>query len=807
MESLKRDLRYALRTLLRSPGYTAVAVLTLALGLGATTAIYSVVDAVVLSPLPFEGSERLVALWEVRDGRRMPVSPGNFSDWRERAETLDSLALVDLVSFNLAAGDAPERLRGGKVSSDFFRVLRAEPELGRTFLPDEDRPGEGAVAVLGHDLWQRRFGGDDEVIGRRVLLDGVPYTVVGVMGERFEFPYLGDVQEIWVPRPVTPAERALSGRWFRSSGAIARLDPGVTIDRANEELGRIAADLAASYPEANAGWSVEAVSLQEQAVRGAGRNLFLLLGAVSVLLLVALANVASMSLARETVRQREVALRVALGAGRGALARQLVTESVVLALAGGAAGLALAALGVRLLALAPSSVPRLSEVAIDGRIALFAVALSIGAGIVLALTPILRLLRLRFYDALKAGGGRTGAGKGQEWARNLLLVAESALVLVLLVAGGLMIRGFVRLAQEDPGFEHRGRIAAEVLLPRERYPERHLVQSFFERVEDEVARAPGVAVAGVSSALPMVPTSAATLGFVHEGEPVDLSNVPSAGFEVVTPGYFEAAGVPLVRGRLIEPSDVADSAQVLVINETMARRFWPDEDPLGRRIQIRDPEGPWVEVVGIVGDVKHGGLGQEARPVMYQPLRQMAIDRTAFSVIAVAAGDAAPESLAGVLRRAVRQADADQAAEVKTLTAVIDASLARERFNLLLLNLFAGVALVLGAVGIFGVVSYTVSQRRRQIGIRMALGAQRRDVFRWITARALAPVAAGAALGVGLALSLSRLLASLIYEVSPTDPAVYAGIVCALLAVALAASFLPARRATRIDPLQALRDE
>lgn len=804
--SWTRDLRYAARTLRRSPAYAAVAALTLGLGLGATIAIWTVVDAVVLSPLPFEAPDRLVVVWETRHGQRFPVSPANFADWRERTRTFDSLAAVDLVSFNLAAGDRPERLSGARVSADFFRVLRAEPAVGRVFLPGEDRPGEAGVAVLAHDVWRRQFGADPDAVGRRVLLDGAPFTVVGVMPADFEFPYLGDRQDVWVPRPIRDEERSAEGRGFRSVGVIGRLEPGATVAAASDELARQAAGLAAEYPLTNEGWSAEAVGLYEQAVRGAGRNLWFLLGAVAVLLLVALANVANMALAREAARQREVALRVALGGGRGDLVRQLVSEGVVLALAGGVLGLGLAALGLRLLELAPAGLPRASEIALGPRAAVFALGLSLVVGVALGLVPALRLARLHVATALISGGARTGAGSGQEWLRSALLAAETALVLVLLVGGGLMVRGFVRLAGVDPGFASEGRIAAEVILPRERFPERHLIRGFFERVEEEVARHPRVREVGLVSSLPMVPTSALSLGFVQEGKPVDLSAVPQTGYDVVSPGYFRAAGVPLVRGRLLDPSDTADSTPVVVINETMARRFWPGEEAVGRRLQILDPSEPWLEVVGIVGDVRHNGLGLEARPAMYQPLAQMQVDRTAFAVIAQAEG-AAPETLGDDLRRAVWRVDRDQAVEIRTLAAVVDASLAGQRFNLLLLNLFAGVALTLGAVGVFGVVSYTVTQRRRQIGIRMALGAQRRDVFRWVTLRALAPVAAGAGLGIVLALSLSRVLARLVYEISPTDPATYAGIVAVLLLVALAATLVPARRATRVDPLVALREE
>lgn len=806
MNGLLRDVRYAFRSLRGSPAFTLVAVLTLALGIGATTAIFSVVNAVLLRPLPFAEPEELMVLWETKQGRRWPVAVGNFADWRERAESFSSMALADLQPAHLTGGAVPLEVSSARVTPTFFDLLRIEPTQGRGFAPDEDRPGRERVAVLSHAFWRDRLGGDPALVGETLRLDDQPYQVIGVLPEGFRFPYLGERIDLWVPRVVRPEELSPDGRGNRSVGVIARLADGTSLRRAGEEMERVAAGLAEEHPVMNGGWSVEVVPLYQQAVRNSGQMLWFLLAAVGALLLVALANVTNLWLARSSGRRREVALRVALGAGRAQVVRQLVVEAVVLALVAGGAGLLLAAAGTRALELLAPALPRLQEVGLDLRVLGFALAMSLAVGVALGLAPVLRALRGNHYEALKEGGPKASAGKRAQWVGNLLLVAESALVVVLLVWGGLMLRGFDRLTGEDPGFAVADRVAVRVNLPRVRYPEDHQAQSLFRRLEERMERLPGVRGVGLVSSLPLIP-GGIQLGFVETGRPVDdPSQVPLAGFDVVTPGYFETAGIPLLRGRLPSAGDREGAAPVVVINQAMAQRHWPDDDPLGRRLQIRDPNGPWVEIVGVVGDVRHQGLDDEPRPAMYQPLAQMAIPRRTMEAVVWAE----PERTAALLprlREAVWALDRDLPVEVRSLERVLADSVGQERFQMLLLGLFGVVALLLGAIGVYGVVSYFVSQQRQPTGIRLALGARRADILRWVTLRGLTPVVVGLALGVAVALALGEVVSSRIYEVSPADPLTFGAIALILLVVAVVAILVPARRATRVDPAISLRGE
>lgn len=806
MNDFVRDLRYVFRVLWKNPAFTAVAVLTLALGIGATASIFTVVNAVILQPMPFEDSEELVVLWETHKARQWPVSPGNFADWRDDSESFQQMVLADLKPFSVTGEGPPLRVQGARVTVDFFDMLRRRAAAGRLFQPSDDTPGQDKVVVLSHGLWQRRFGGKEDLVGQTLRLDDVPYEVIGITPRDFEFPYLGEAQELWVPLVIGERERR-EGREVRSMGAIGRIKPGLSVEQAEQELESVARRLEEEHPVSNEGWGVDLVSLYKQAVRDSGKALMLLLGAVAFLLFIALVNVANLMMARNTVRQRETSLRVALGAGRGTIARQLMTESTVMGLIAGLLGLGIAFVTTRLLLIFnPGDIPRLAEAQVNGPVILFALGVSLAVGLVLGLVPVLGLARLDHYACLKEGGGKATGSRRSNWVRNSLLTLETALVLVLLMAGGLMIQGFQRLLQEDPGFDPEDRFAVEVPLLPAKYPDIPQKRQFFEQLEERLEGLPGVRKVGLVSTLPLSPTSALSLGFVEEGKPVDLANVPQVGYDVATPGFFEAAGIPLVSGRLFDERDREASTDVLLVNETMAKRFWPGESPLGKRIQIRDPQGPWVEIVGVVGDVKHQGLGSDPRPAMYQPLGQMAVNRrTMQAVVWSAPGQEA--SLANAVRQAGWQIDPTQTMEVRLLEDLTRDSLKKQRFNMLLLVFFSVIALILGAVGIYGVVSYTVSQLRRQIGIRTALGAQKQDVFQWIGVRGMKPVLAGIAAGAVAALLLGNVIARILYEVSPTDPTTLAAVSLILLFVAAIAIYFPARRATRVDPLVVLKAE
>ncbi len=807
MKSWTREFGYAVRTLRKNPGYAVVAIATLAIAMGATTALFTVVSAVLLRPLPYPDSASLVALWEFKDGQPRPVNAGNFADWRERARSFSSMAVVDLMSFNLSGEGSPERVRGARVSAAFFSLLGTAPLHGRTLEAGDERPGQEHVVVLGHRLWQRHFNGDPQVVGHVVRLDDVPHTIVGVMPRGFDFPYLGDLQDLWTPRLISEQERSEAGRRIRRLAAVARLAPGVSFEAAASELAAVAQQLEKEHPVANAGWSARVTDLYKQAVKRSQGTLLLLQGAVGLLLLIAVANVVNLTLARNTVRQREIALRVALGAGRSQVIRQLVTESTVLSLAAGALGLAFSTMFTRLLLrLEPGKISRLDEVTVDWRVFGFALLVSLVCGLVLGLVPGLAVFRLKAYEALKQGGGKSTGGRSHRWLRNLLLTFETALVLVLLVGGGLMLAGFQRLLTLDPGFETKDRAALHLVLPRQKFPDRAQIATFLLHLEERLRAIPGVRAVGVGTTIPLALEGGLTLGFVHEGKPADPSNVPLAGFDVVSPDYFRALGMQLVRGRLFDSRDQAGGLGVLVINETMAKRFWPGEEALGKRVQIRDPQGPWVEVVGIVGDVHYQDLIAEPRPAMYQPYTQMAITWPGADLV-VEAEPGQMATLAPLLRKAVWEIDGDQAVDLRTLEQVERLSLARQRFQMVLLGLFALVALVLAALGIYGVVSYAVSQDRQQIGLRMALGAQREEILRWAAIRGLLPVFAGIVLGIAAALALSGLVGKLIRGVSATDPMVFALVALLLLAVAAVATYVPARRATRVDPLIALRQD
>ncbi|HEX7049883.1 MAG TPA: ABC transporter permease [Longimicrobiales bacterium] len=815
MDTLLQDIRYALRTLRRAPGFTAVAVLTLALGIGANTAIFSVVNGVLLHPLPYPEPDRLVGVYQLWQGDRAVMTPANFRDVRQQATgadgtsspVLEEMAPYYRSDFTLTGSGDPVRLQGVEVGAGFFDVLGVAPVLGRTFRPDENEPGRTRVAILSHRLWQQRFGAEPEIIGRVIRLDGNPYEVVGVMPEGFSFPAERDV---WTPIEYDAEFMSENSRgaWYLS--VVGRLAPGVSEEQAASRVAAIGRRLEKAYPQVNTNVGMTVLSLHDAMVGDVRTALWVLLGAVGFVLLIACANVANLLLARAASREGELAVRAALGAGRGRLIRQLLTESLILGALGGAAGLLLAVWGTGfLVALQPRNVPRLDEVTVDGTVIAFTAAIALLTGLLFGLVPALQTARTELAATLREGGRGALAAKGSARVRNALVVAEMALAVILLAGAGLLINSFARLQRVDPGFRAEGALAFRLSLPGVAYNEESARAAFYDRLIERLEALPGVRSAGAIMALPLSGFSF-TFTFNVEGrEPAQPGSDQSLQTRVVTPGYFRTMGIPLLRGRAFTAQDRADAPQVVLISESAVRRYFPDEDPIGRRITLgwgRGPGRPNVGgvIVGVVGDVKQFELAEEQSAVVYVPHAQVPVGGMTLVVRTAVP----PLTLAGAVRREVGALDADlPIAELRTLEQLVARSISQPRFYMLLLAVFAGVALALAAIGTFGVMTYAVAQRTREIGIRMALGADPGSVRRLVVGRALALAATG--LGVGLlgALALTRLLGSLLYGVTATDPLTYGAVALTLIGVAFLAGYLPARGATRVDPTVALRAE
>ena len=805
MDTLRQDLAYAFRRLRQAPGFTLVAVATLALGIGANSAIFSIVNAVLLSPLPFEEPERLVMVSQVWEGRPTVYSPQNFLDLEAAAQSFAALAVVDQSGVTLTGRGAPERIEGAEVGAPFFRVLRVQPVLGRGFLPGENEPGHDKVAVLSHRLWRERFGGDPGIVGQSVQLNRESYAVIGVAPPGFAYP---EGASIWTPMEYDEQLRTKSrGAWYLT--VIGRLGPGVTLAHAREEVSTIAARLAAQYKEINEGVGGTVRSLHEATVGSSRTALLVLLSAVGLVLLIACVNVANLLLARAAAREGELAVRAALGAGRGRLLRQLLTESLLLAALGGAAGILLASLSLdTLLALQPEGVRRLGEVRIDQAVVAFAAGLAVLTGMLFGSVPALQLLRRATSQSLREGGRGLLAGRGHR-LRGGLVVGQIALAMVLLAGAGLLFRSFVRLRQVDPGFRAPGALTFRIALPQSAYGDEARRVAFFDELLPQLGALPGVRSAGMVMGLPMGGTRI-NLSFEVQGRPaLPLAQQPSMEMRVASPGYFEAMGIPLLRGRGFTPDDREGSTQVVVLSRSAVRRFFPGEEPLGKSIRMgwrrgegKPPAGG--EVVGVVGDVKELGLAEEYPPEIYLPYAQLPVEsmdvllRTAVSPMTLATGAA----------RVVHGLDPElPVARLRTLDEIVARSVSQPRFYMLLLGAFAATALFLAALGIFGVMSYAVVQRSREISIRVALGADPAHILGTVLGQALRLAVLGVGAGLAGAVALSRTIASLLFELSPTDPATLGAVAVLLASVALLASYLPARRATRVDPLVALRSE
>jgi len=805
MNTLWQDLRYGARMLFRNPGFTIVAVLALTLGIGATTAIFSVVNSVLLKPLPYPESERLVFLSEWSPQiEGMSISYPNFIDWRAQNEVFENIGVYRRQSYNLTGSGEPERLVGGMVSADLFSALRVSTMQGRLFTNDEDKPGATPVTLLSYGLWQRRFGGDPNVIDQQLMLNGRSFTVIGIMPPDFRFP---NRAELWTPVGQSAKDPGWDSRGNHPGlYAMARLKPGVTVEQARAGMESVAVNLERQYPDSNSGNRATVTPALENVVRDVKPALFILLGVVGFVLLIACANVANLLLARATTRQKEMAIRTALGASRWRIVRQLLTEAILLSFIGGGLGLLLASWGVKLIvAISPNSIPRAREIVVDDRVLVFTIAVAVLTGIFFGLVPALQSSKPDLNGTLKdAGRGSTGR---RHVLRNVLVVAEVALTMVPLMSAGLMIRSFYHLQQVDPGFNGDNLLTFNIALPPKKYPEDVQQINFSEQVADRLRTLPGVETVGVSSGLPLGNNGWQT-SFVIDGQPPPApGKTPLTEATVASPDYFRAMGITILKGRDFTDADTKDAPRVALIDEEFARRYWPNEEALGKHIRPggNDPRNPLVEIVGIVRRVKMEGLNQESDRVQsYYPFRQLPAN--GLTIVIKTSHD--PMSIAPAVREQVRAIDPDQPIyNLNSMEQLRADSIAPERLNLMLFTCFAAVALTLASVGIYGVMSYAVTQRTHEIGIRMALGAQPRNVLGMVVRQGMALTITGLAFGIGGALLATQLMASLLFGVSATDPLTFVTIPLLLAGVALGACFVPARRATKVDPMIALRYE
>ena len=797
MESLWQDLRFGVRMLMKQPGFTLIAVLTLALGIGATTAIFSVVNAVLLRPLPFAQPERIVRLWQSHQPTNRPrfsATYPDFQDWRQQNQAFTHLAAYREDGFNLQAGADARRVNGARVTVDFFNVLGVQPALGRAFSAQEDAPGGERVVILSHALWQQSFGGDTQLIGRQLKVDGQSHTVVGIMPPGFSFP--DEEAELWFPYALDAAQIGRGPHFLR---VLGRLNPAATVEQARTEFDTIAQRLEQAWPDTNKGWRVFMIPLQEFYSGELHRPLYVLLGAVLFVLLIACANVANLLLARNAARERELAVRASLGAGRGRLVRQLLTESLLLVAVGGAGGLLLAAWGVTLLTkFGPRDIPRLQEATLDAPVLGFTLAVSVLTALIFGLAPAWQRAGLDPNAALKAGARTTG-GAGQR-LRKGLVVAEVALAMLLLIGAGLMLKSFVRLQQVAPGFDAQGGLTMEINLSPNKYATPAARAAFLEQVLTQLRTLPGVAFAGATHRLPLRGNSA--MGFEIEGRPVaEAQQRPTTNFRAITPDYFRALGTPLSAGRTFADEEAWRTPSAVIINQTLARRHWPNENPLGKRLKIGKAS---LEIIGVAADAKESGLTAEVDGGLYLPYIASG-DRAMRLVLRT---DADPLSFVAAATAEIRRIDSEQAVSgINTLSGLLNEATAQPRFNTALLALFALLALVLAAVGIYGVIAYAVAQRTQEIGLRMALGAQARDVMRLVIGQGMKLALFGIVLGLGGAWALTQLMTSLLFNVSPTDWLTFAGISALVTLTVLLACWIPARRATKVDPLIALRSE
>jgi putative ABC transport system permease protein len=815
-DEMFQDLRYGGRMLLRQRTFTLAAIIALALGIGANTAVFSVVNAVLLRPLPYRDADGLVMIWGnlFKLGmERMGARAAEYHEYRQQTRVFAETAAFDNLSFNFTeSGSDPERIAGARVTVSLFPLLGAQTVAGQLFTSDQEQVGSDQVVIVSHGLWQRRFGGDPNLIGKTISLDGRSRTVVGILHAGFQFPHqsfpFAKPADLFVPLTFTPEQIAQrSGRF--ENYVLARLRPGVTLEQARAQMSLFAQTIEQYYRgpnNADGGWRITVEPLQQVVVGRSRQMLLALLAMVGLVLLIACANVANLLLARAVVRQKEIAVRLALGASRLRIVRQLLTESVLLAVLGGGLGLLLARWGIKaLVRLDPDSLPRVGEISIDGSVLAFTVATSMLTGLLFGIMPALQASRPTLSLTLKdAGPGLIGGWRRFQF-RHLLLVAEVALTLVVLVCAGLVINSFVRLLRVNPGLNPNEVLTVGISLSPTKYADRLQIAAFYDQLLVKVGTLPGVQSVGASS---IVPLSGRAIEdpFSIEGRPLDPNRLTVAGHQNVTPELFRTLGIPLVQGRDFNSGDTADAPPVAIINETMARTYWPDQNPIGQRIKLGAPNAPgnWMAIIGIVRDIPHRGLDSLPEPDWYWPQSQLP-NRTMTLFVR---GPIDPASLAAAIRRQVQAIDpAQPVAGFGSMNEVISSSIAPRRFTMLLLTIFAAVALLLAATGVYGVMAYALAQRTREVGIRMALGAQAGDVIRLILKQGLTLTLAGIAAGIAGAIAAARAMSGLLYGVSATDPVTFVTISLLLLAVALLACYLPARRAAKVDPVNALRNE
>jgi predicted permease len=813
-------MRYGLRMLAKSPGFSALVILTLALGIGANTAIFSVVNAVLLRPLPFEEPDRLVQIWHTPPQASFPgiptfsVSPANFLDWRARSQAFEGMSAYGFGQYTLTGTGHPEAVRMVAVTSGFFSILRAQPLLGRAFLAEEDSPGREHEVVLSYNLWRGRFGADRDIVGKNIALNGQAFTVIGVMGPNFEFPISTDPNyspQMWKPLAWTDQERAI--RDNHNYAVVARLKDGVTLQQARAELDSVSNQLAQQYPADDKGWGATAIPLREDLVGDVRPALLILLGAVALVLLIACANVANLLLAKAMSRRKEIAIRVAMGASRPRLLQQGISETVLMALAGGALGLVFAHYGVILIVrFLAQRLPRSTEIGLDGWVFTFALGISLLTGIAVGLLSSLRFAKNDVSESLKQGLGRTSSDSGGTRTRNILVVSEVALSLMLLIGAGLLIRSLSVLRHVNPGFDASRLLTLEVAIPSTKFSEPMQQVRYFDRVLDQVRGLPGVQSAGLIDSLPLSGGSHQPVSV--EGRPVvPMADQPEVDVRLISPGYISAMHIALLSGRDIDQSDVQGRPGAVLISQSFAKLFWPNENPIGKHLTLYFFRDLPRVVVGVVADVKLDALNEtRPTPALYTPLAQVAPTTGgtwhSFGLNLAVRTNADPLNVASMVANSIREVDAEvPLLNIQTMEESVSASLSPQRFTMLLLVVFAGTALLLAAAGIYGVMAYMVTRRTQEIGVRMALGAAASDVLRLVIGQGMWTTAIGVAIGIGGAFALTRTMQSLLFGVSTTDPMTLAGVVLLLAAVSVFACWVPARRATKVDPLVALRYE
>jgi putative ABC transport system permease protein len=805
MAILMNDVRYGVRSLLQRPGFTLVAVVALGLAIGATSAMFSVVNSVILKPLHFDDSNNVTIVWESApklNFSTFTVSPANFVDWHAQAKSFETMAVYSRTQFTLTGQEAAERIPGAQVSADYFKLVKTPPLIGRTFSPDETQPGKDKVVVVSYGFWNRRMGAKASAVGSALMLNGEPYTVVGVMPQRFMYP---SNSEIWAPIDVNISQ----GRGGHYLVALGRLRPGVAVETADAEMKKIAADLAKTYPPTNDGWTALVVNLQDDIVGDIRQSLYILLAAVGFVLLIACANVANLLLARGADRAKEMAVRTAIGASRGRIVRQLLTESVILSLLGGVLGIGLAYAALSaFVSMAPATLPRIQETTLDLTVLLFTIIVALTTGVGFGLFPAFQVTRTNLHDALKESSRGSSSGAERHRVRNLLVAGEVALTIVVLIGAGLLMQSLGKLIGVNPGFNPQNVLTAQFNLPRVTYATDEAQFSFMNRMLERFAALPGVTRLGTISTLPLSGGSMMISYDIGGRAPRPPQEQPSGHIRFISPEYFETIQAPIVKGRNFTAQDRANSPRVVIINESLARREFPNGDPLGKQMIIgygdnTKPQQTPV-IVGVVRDMRIISVGGEVEPQYYLPVTQIP-----FSSVALALRTAgSPTQVSAALREAMKDLDPSIALYgVRAFEDVVAMSMAQTRFNATLLGTFAAVALLLASVGVYGVMAYSVNQRRHEIGIRLALGQTRSSILSMILRQGLQLAAAGAVIGIAGALALTRFLKTMLFNVNPTDLMTYAAVVAVLAAVAAGASLVPARRATRVDPVIALRSE